>query len=237
MMRRNNNKREPIGRIQSTPVFVRPDHRVVVKYIGTFQETNANTGYFDSYDFIKPYDILIKSPYKPLLDIYDQMRVTKIVAKCWLGNVSINTVGYTAAMLYKDVIQTNPNRFAEQLILEPGSKRNRPHHAFTFTWLPVEPMDYEFYSHPEFAQMDSKRYGQLNFAGSALENLTIEKPVVEYIVHYDFKSLFKPVVATNFTYTSDDMLDTEVLSHNSARMTDSQISVLSTVLSKLKTTK
>jgi len=111
--------------------------------------------------------------------------------KVFLNSVSMSTPGTIAGMIYRDVLTNVPQRYAEQLIVEPGSKRARPHATFNFSWKPIEPSDYEFYDHSNFSAMDNKRYGQINFAGFGLPQ-NFGKPLVEFIVHYDFKHLVKP---------------------------------------------
>lgn len=201
IVRKRMNFKQPI-------VYVKPDHRVVVKFLGNYSENNLANGYFDCYDIIKPYHILASSSYAPLLEIYESMRVTKIKVKTWIGSVATTTPGYTSAFLYRDVLTNVPQRYVEQLIVEPGSKTGRMITKYNFTWLPIEPSDYEFYDHNQFGQMDDRRYGQVNYAGAAT-NITIEKPLLEYTVYYDFKTLIKPPVVLNIQRTEREETESE----------------------------
>lgn len=231
---------------RSTGVHVRPDHRVVVKYIGKYEACNIASGYFDAYEVIKPYQILSSSAYAPLLEVYESMRVTKIQIRTWLGSVATTTPGYTAAFLYRDVVPTNPQRYAEQLLVEPGSKTGRMITKYHFTWLPIEPSDYEFYDHAQFSQMDGQKYGQINYAGVDYpSNLEISKPLIEYTVHYDFKSLLKAPVVLNVKKEikreqTDSESDSEIevvprLKSTSNVLTKSTISDLVNIVGKLTT--
>lgn len=179
--------------------YIKPDHKVTVKHLTTFDANNIANGYFDSYSTIKPISILTNSSWSHLLDIYESVRVTKINMKVFLNAVSITTTGTIAGMMYRDVLTNVPNRYAEQLIVEPGSKKARPHVYFNFTWKPIEPSDYEFYDHSQFQDMDNQKYGQINFAGFGLPQ-TYGKPLVEFIVHYDFKHLVKPESVPSLNY-------------------------------------
>lgn len=134
-----------------------------------------------------------------------------VQVKVWMGNVSLLTPGYTSFMYYRDVLTNLPNRFAEQLIVEPGSKRGRPVHIYNGLWRPIEPSDYEFYDHAQFAQMDNSLYGQVNFAGASFGGFEFNKPIIEFIVHYDFKSLVMPEVppSMNRLNDGDDFDDAE----------------------------
>lgn len=180
-----------------TPVRLRPDHRVVVRMVRAFDTVNVASGYFDNYSVFRPYKYLSQSPYAPLLDIYESLRVTKIIARFYLTGVSAFTTGVTAGMYFRDVVPSNPQRYYEQLVEEPGHKRGRALKSFQFTWLPIEPSDYDFYDHAQQAQMDEGRYGQINFAGQALSNPENPKSLIEFEVTYDFKSLIKPTLPRN----------------------------------------
>jgi hypothetical protein len=178
--------------VANTPVRLRPDHRIVIKHIQKFTGRNAPGGYFDLYEQIKPIDILTSSSYAPLWGIYESVRVSKITAQVWLTNVSMATIGRTSAMLYRDIITQVPNRYYEQLIVEPGSSKGSPTTKFTLTWIPIEPSDYEFYDHNQVADMDSGKYGQINFAGAGFDSGFKPTDLIEFTMHYDFKSLVKP---------------------------------------------
>jgi hypothetical protein len=176
----------------STPLSLRPDHQVVIKHIQKFENFNSATGYFDAYQVIKPFNILANSSYAPLLQIYESLRVTRVDVKSWMGNTSVTTPGYTASMYFRDVLTVVPNRFVEQLIVEPGSKRGRPVTVYHNSWRPIEPNDYEFYDHAQAADMDSSKYGQVNYAGASFGSFDFDKPLMEFTIWYDFKSLVKP---------------------------------------------
>lgn len=181
---------------RATPVTIRPDHSVVVRHIQKFSTNNLQNGFFDSYEVIGPHNILANSSWNHLLDIYESVRVTRIDMKCYLYGVSMNTPGVTAAMCFRDVVPTAPLRTYEQLAVEPGHKRGRPVNVYTFKWVPIEPSDYEFYDHNQFATMDSGIYGQLNYAGAGLPG-TPPSPIIEFTVKYDFKHLVKPQTSVN----------------------------------------
>lgn len=185
-------------------IRVKPDHRVLVRMVRPFDVMNSTSGYFDGYTIFKPFAYLSASPYAPLLDIYESLRVTKIVAHFYLTGVSAFTTGVTAGMYFKDIVPTQPNRYYEQLVEEPGHKRGRALKAFTFTWTPIEPHDYDFYDHAQAGQMDDGRYGQINFAGVALSNPDAPKSLIEFVVSYDFKSLKKPTVPRSLAYGDED---------------------------------
>lgn len=199
----------------STPLSLRPDHQVIVKHIQKFENNNIAAGYFDSYQVIKPYFILANSSYAPLLSIYESLRVTRIDVKSWLGNTSVTTPGYTANMYFRDVLTVQPNRFTEQLIVEPGSKRGRPVTVYHSSWRPIEPNDYEFYDHAQAAEMDLSKYGQVNFAGASFGSFEFDKPLMEFTIWYDFKSLVKPEAPPALTiqrlYPTDDESDIDVI--------------------------
>jgi len=189
--KRRNNTNNNRPRVVRPFMSVRPDHSVVVKHVQFFSDNEINSSYFACHNNVKPYQMLANSSYAPLLNIYESLRVTKIVAQVWLGGVSMTTPGYTACMYFRDVLTVLPQRFAEQLICEPGHKQGRPTTKFTVTWLPIEPTDYEFYDHSQAANMDNNRYGQLNFAGASFPS-EVTKPIIQFTIWYDFKSLVKP---------------------------------------------
>lgn len=241
--RRTTRRRAPAPRRSMyDPLYIKPDHRIVVKYIGNYAYNNVTSGYFDCYDDIHPHKILATSAYAPLLDIYESVRVTKIEIKTWLGSASMNVSGYTAAMHYRDIVPTDPQRFVEQLIVEPGSKTGRPITKFSFLWRPIEPTDYEFYDHTQFAEMDNNKYGQLNYAGASFPSgFEIGKPLLEYKVYYDFKSLIKPPVVSSFHNNNpeyQDDSDIEVVPSQSrpeTAMTKSSINELVRAVTRLTT--
>lgn len=178
--------------VANTPVRLRPDHHIVVKHVQKFTGRNTPGGYFDLYEQIKPLDILLASSWAPLWGIYESVRVSKITASVWLTNVSMSSIGRTSAMLYRDIITAVPNRYYEQLIVEPGSRKGSPTTKYTLTWVPIEPSDYEFYDHNQQADMDSGKYGQINFAGAGFDSGFKPTDLIEFTMHYDFKSLVKP---------------------------------------------
>lgn len=178
--------------IVNTPVHIRPDHSVQVKHVQRFQNINVAANYFDAYQDIKPFEILSNSSWSHLLDIYESMRVTSIRATVWIVNTSVSTQGCTSGFLYRDVVPSVPSRYYEQLIVEPGSQKGKAVKSYNFKWLPIEPVDYDFYDHSQFAQMDSVRYGQINFSGAGFVDEFRPYVLIEYSVHYDFKSLVKP---------------------------------------------
>ena len=120
------------------------------------------------------------------------MRVTRIIANVWITNVSVTTTGCTSGFLFRDVVPGTPIRYYEQLIVEPGSQKGRTDKTYKFKWLPIEPSDYDFYDHNQFSSMDDVKYGQINFAGVGLPAEFKPNLLIEYRVHYEFKSLFKP---------------------------------------------
>jgi len=204
-IRQRNNTRMP----GSTPVYVKPDHSIVVKHIRKFKDFNLASGYFDGFQRTQPYDILFNSAWGHLLDVYESMRVTKILLRCWITNTSATTIGATSTMLYRDIVTATPNRYYEQLVTEPGSKKGRMTTSFNWTWVPIEPEDYQFYDHTQFSTMDSGRYGQLNFAGAGLANEYKPSALLEYIVYYDFKSLLKPETVSTYAVHPDILRDHE----------------------------
>lgn len=211
--RKNQKNKNKQHKSINTPLYIKPDHHIRVRHIAFFDNNNITSTYFDSFSIIKPYEILNLSSYSNLQTIYESVRTTRIHIKIWLPSVSIITPGYTSSFLYRDVVTNSPNRYAEQLIVEPGSKTGRPHKTFSFTWKPIEPSDYEFFNHSTFANMDNSRYGQINYAGASF-NTTIGKPLIEYIIDYDFKSLYKPEAPPQLRLTPDDKNTTYVLISN-----------------------
>lgn len=181
----------------NTPVRIKPDHSVIVKHVQKFQNINTATNYFDAYQDIKPFEILSYSSWSHLLDIYESMRVTSIRATVWIVNTSVSTQGCTSGFLYRDIIPSVPSRYYEQLIVEPGSQKGKAVKSYNFKWLPIEPVDYNFYDHAQFSQMDNTRYGQINFAGAGFVDNFKPYALIEYVVHYDFKSLVKPEPVPN----------------------------------------
>jgi len=190
-------------RVGKVNLSLKPDHVVRVKHIKQFSNINIAAGYFDAYEVVKPFEILSTSSYAPLLKIYESMRVTRIQVKAWMGNVSVNTPGYTAFMYFRDVLTTVQNRYVEQLIVEPGSKRGRPVQIYNGLWKPIEPSDYEFYDHAQFADMDNAKYGQVNFAGASFGGFEINKPLIEFVIDYTFKSLVLPEVPPSIVRLHD----------------------------------
>lgn len=186
--------------VSNTPVSLRPDHTVVVKHIQRFSNVNLQNGFFDAYEVIQPHAVLDASSWGRLLRIYESVRVTRINLRCYLYGVSMSTPGVSCAMNFRDVVPTNPMRTFEQLAVEFGHKRGRPVTVFNFTWVPIEPSDYEFYDHSEFNQMDSGRYGQLNYAATGLPG-TPPTPIIEYTIKYDFKHLVEPVQPPSRLFT------------------------------------
>lgn len=182
----------------NTGVRIKPDHTVIVHAYGPFEFQNTQSGYFDHYENIKPHTIILNSPYKYLLEIYESVRVTSITARFYLPAVSVNTTGVTAGMYYRDILTVQPSRYREQLICEPGHKSGRAATVYTFNWRPIEPSDYEFYDHAQFGSMDDGRYGQVNFAGSGLTNPDSAKPFLEYTMKVDFKSLVAPPIQSEY---------------------------------------
>lgn len=181
------------GRRQDyTPVKLGPDHRIVVKHVQKFSGRNAPGGYFDLYEVIKPIQILLNSSYSPLWAIYESVRVSRVNIRVWLTNVSMSSIGRTASMCYRDILTNTPNRYYEQLIVEPGSSTGAPTTVFSLSWVPIEPSDYEFYDHAQEPEMDSGKYGQVNFAGAGFDSDFKPTDILEYTVHYEFKSLVKP---------------------------------------------
>lgn len=189
--------------VTNTPVRIKPDHSVEVKHVQKFRNINIATDYFDAYQDIKPYEILSNSSWSHLLDIYESMRVTSIRATVWIVNTSVSTQGSTAGFLYRDVVPGTPIRYYEQLIVEPGAQKGKAVKVYNFKWLPIEPTDYDFYDHNQFANMDNTRYGQINFAGAGFEDKYKPYAIIEYRVHYDFKSLFKPEGVPNVDFSRD----------------------------------
>lgn len=177
---------------QQTPVSIKPAHSVEVRHVQTFKSINLAQGYFDAYQTIKPYEILSNSSWSHLLNVYESMRVTRILADVWITNVSLTTPGCTSGFLFRDVTTGTPIRYYEQLIVEPGSQKGRMDKTYKFKWLPIEPSDYDFFDHNQFASMDDVKYGQINFAGAGMPDEFKPKCLIEYRVHYEFKSLFKP---------------------------------------------
>lgn len=201
--RKHNNGNKRTNANNKNRTYIKPDHKVTVKHLTTFEDNNIANGYFDSYSIIKPINILSTSSWSHLLNIYESVRITKINIKVFLNSVSMSTPGTIAGMIYRDVLTSVPQRYAEQLIVEPGSKKARPHVCFNFSWKPIEPSDYEFYDHSQFSDMDNKKYGQINFAGFGLPQ-NFGKPLVEFIVHYDFKHLVKPESVPSLRFLHDN---------------------------------
>lgn len=223
----NGNKRKQSRNNKSKSnnrTYIKPDHSIVVKMLSQFEHNNIGSGFFESYSNIKPIHLLQQSSWNHLLDIYESVRVTKINIKVWISGVSFSTPGILSAMLFRDVIPTEPLRTAEQLIVEPGSKRTRPFRTMHFQWKPIEPSDYEFYDHTQFSQMDAAKYGQINYAGAALPD-SFSKPLVEYILHYDFKHLVKPELPAGLLKTN--RLLTLTNESNLASLNFSQSTVIS----------
>lgn len=148
--------------------------------------------YFDADEIIQPIQYLTSSAYAPLWDIYESVRLSKYTVRAYIRNASMSTEGALAAMLFRDVVPTMPNRFYERLIVEPGRKTGRPTTVFTFNWVPIEPSDYEFYDHTQVSQMDGNKYGQINLAGIGLPNGFTPELALEFTLTYEFKSLIKP---------------------------------------------
>lgn len=175
-----------------TPVTLRPDHRIVVKHVQTFSGRDTPGGSFDLYEQIQPIKILTSSSYAPLWQIYESVRVSRIDIRVWLTNVSMSTVGRTSAMCFRDTLTTVPTRNYYELIVEPGSRSGTPTTVFSLIWTPIEPSDYEFYDHSQISEMDSGKYGQVNFAGAGFDSGFKPDDLIEYTVHYEFKSLVRP---------------------------------------------
>lgn len=209
-------------RPKATPVSIKPDHAVEVKHVQKFGAFNLASGYFDAYQNLKPFEILSNSSWSHLLQVYESMRVTRISASVWITNASVCTQGATAGFLFRDIIPSEPIRYYEQLVVEPGSQKGRMVKTYNFKWLPIEPTDYDFYDHNQFAQMDDGKYGQINFAGVGLADGFKPLCLIEYKVHYEFKSLVKPEAPPSMRKRHDSDSDSSIVTIERATKSSSR---------------
>lgn len=199
--RRPNRRNTNITSFRPLKVYVEPgDQTAVFKRIGRFTNITSNQGYFYGLQLITPFALLQTSPYAPLIDIYESLRVVKYSVKCWLPGASLNTPGSTVAKLYRDYpagINNNPTY--EALLQERNMKQGRATTLYYFKWFPIESSDYEFF--PINNSIDNGRFGKIDMAGIAFPTITDDlKPYFEISLVIDFKYLKKQVAVDHDEY-------------------------------------
>lgn len=141
---------------------------------------------------VLPFKWLQSSPYAPLLDIYEKMRVNSYTISVYLPTMSPVAKASTASWLARDSTVITGIAGYTQVLEQPGHQRGLGHRVHTYSWKPVEPDDYDYRECA--SSYDTFDWGTLLYTciGAVAEFPEHPNPIIEYRATYSFANLRAP---------------------------------------------
>lgn len=167
----------------------KPHHTITIRTYVTMELSESSASEFWANYYIRPYALLNNSAWKPLLNIYEKMRVKSYNVKMYLPRQSILDKGRVVSFLERDSAPAfSATTWSYGKLLEmPGRKeRNNLVGKSNFHWSPIDPEDYEYKA--TSSAFDDDTYGVALFAGWVGAAITT-KPVIEVSLSLDFVDL------------------------------------------------
>lgn len=169
-----------------------PHHNIRIHEVFYAQNGSYAPGDYKLTLKVLPFKWLQNSPYSPLLDIYEKMRINTYSISVYLPTISPVAKASSAAWLAKDSTVITGIDSYPKILEQPGHKRGRGHTIFRFVWKPVEPEDLDY---RECASaFDTFDWGTLLYSmiGAASEFPEQPNPIIEYRATYSFANLRAP---------------------------------------------
>lgn len=141
---------------------------------------------------VLPYKWLTASPYAPLLEIYEKMRINSYTISVYFPTLSPVAKASTASWLARDSTAVTGIASYTQVLEQPGHKRGLGHTVHTYSWKPVEPEDMDYRECA--SSFDTSDWGTLLYTciGAVAEFPETPNPIIEYRATYSFANLRAP---------------------------------------------